>query len=49
MQKKSIVKLAQFAVPLKSSGRYFIEKRTDLRMIFKEIETELFIQLHLEG
>ena len=35
MQKKSIVKLAQFAVPLKSSGRYFIEKRTDLRNDFQ--------------
>ena len=35
MQKKSIVKLAQFAVPLKSRGRYFIEKRTDLRNDFQ--------------
>ena len=35
MQKKSIEKLAKFAVPLKSSGRFFIEKRTDLRSDFQ--------------
>ena len=35
MQKKSIEKLAKYAVPLKSSGRYFIEKRTDLRNDFQ--------------
>ena len=35
MQKKSIEKLAKFAVPLKSIGRYFKEKRTDLRNDFQ--------------
>ena len=35
MQKKSIEKLAKYAVPLKSSGRFFIEKRTDLRNDFQ--------------
>ncbi len=35
MQKKSIEKLARYAVPLKSSGRFFIEKRTDLRNDFQ--------------
>ena len=48
MQKKSIVKLSKFAVPLVSKGRFIPEKKTDLRMIFKVIEIELFIQLHLE-
>ena len=35
MQKKSFEKLAKFAVPLKSNGRFFIEKRTDLRNDFQ--------------
>ena len=35
MQKKSIEKLAKYAVPLKSNGRFFIEKRTDLRNDFQ--------------
>ncbi len=35
MQKKSIEKLAKFAVPFKSSGRFFIEKRTHLRNDFQ--------------
>ena len=35
MQKKSIEKLAKFAVPLKSKGRFFIEKRTNLRNDFQ--------------
>ena len=35
MQKKSIEKLAKYAVPLKSSGRFFVEKRTDLRNDFQ--------------
>ncbi len=35
MQKKSIEKLAKFAVPLRSSGRFFREKRTDLRNDFQ--------------
>ena len=35
MQKKSIEKLAKYAVPLKSSGRFFTEKRTDLRNDFQ--------------
>ena len=35
MQKKSIEKLAKYAVPLRSSGRFFIEKRTDLRNDFQ--------------
>ena len=35
MQKKSIEKLAKYAVPLKSSGRLFKEKRTDLRNDFQ--------------
>ena len=41
MQKKSIEKLAKYAVPLKSSGRFFIEKRTDddLDTILKRYDT----------
>ena len=35
MQKKSIEKLAKFAVPLKSKGRFFKEKKTDLRNDFQ--------------
>ena len=35
MQKNSIEKLTKYAVPLKSSGRFFIEKRTDLRNDFQ--------------
>ncbi len=35
MQKKSIEKLAKFAVPLISSGRFFDEKRTNLRNDFQ--------------
>ena len=35
MQKKSIVNLSQFAVPLKSKGRFFKEKKTDLRNDFQ--------------
>ncbi len=35
MQKKSIEKLAKFAVPLISSGRFFKEKRTNLRNDFQ--------------
>ena len=35
MQKKSIGKLAKFAVPPKSSGRFFREKGTDLRNDFQ--------------
>jgi dGTPase len=35
MQKKTIEKLAKFAVPLRSSGRFFKEKRTDLRNDFQ--------------
>ena len=35
MQKKSIVKLAKFAVPLRSRGRFFKEKRTSLRNDFQ--------------
>ncbi len=35
MQKKSISKLAKFAVPPKSSGRFFREKGTDLRSDFQ--------------
>ena len=35
MQKKSIEKLAKYAVPLKSSGRFFIENGTDLRNDFQ--------------
>jgi len=35
MQKKSIVKLSKFAVPLVSKGRLFKEKKTDLRNDFQ--------------
>ena len=35
MQKKSIEKLAKYAVPLKSRGRFFTEKRKDLRNDFQ--------------
>ena len=35
MQKKSIVKLSKFAVPLVSKGRFFKEKKTDLRNDFQ--------------
>ena len=35
MQKKSIVKLSKFAVPLASKGRFFREKKTDLRKDFQ--------------
>jgi dGTPase len=35
MQKKSIVKLSKFAVPLVSKGRFFREKKTDLRNDFQ--------------
>ena len=35
MQKKSIVKLSKFAVPLVSKGRLFREKKTDLRNDFQ--------------
>ncbi len=35
MQKKSIVNLSKFAVPLKSRGRFFKEKKTDLRNDFQ--------------
>ncbi len=35
MQKKSIEKLSKFAVPLISRGRFFREKRTDLRNDFQ--------------
>ena len=35
MQKKSIVNLSQFAVPLKSKGRFFKEKKTNLRNDFQ--------------
>ena len=35
MQKKSIEKLAKFAVPERSSGRFFKEKRTDIRNDFQ--------------
>ena len=35
MQKKSIGKLASFAVPLTSRGRFFMEKRTNLRNDFQ--------------
>ena len=35
MQKKSIVKLSKFAVPLVSKGRYFKEKKTSLRNDFQ--------------
>ena len=35
MQKKSIVKLSKFAVPFVSKGRFFREKKTDLRNDFQ--------------
>ena len=35
MQKKSIVNLSKFAVPFKSRGRFFREKKTDLRNDFQ--------------
>ena len=35
MQKKSIGNLSKFAVPLKSKGRFFKEKKTDLRNDFQ--------------
>ena len=35
MQKKSIVKLSKYAVPLKSKGRFFREKKTNLRNDFQ--------------
>ena len=35
MQKKSTVKLSKFAVPLKSKGRFFKEKKNDLRNDFQ--------------
>jgi dGTPase len=35
MQKKSIVKLSKFAVPLASKGRFFREKKTNLRNDFQ--------------
>ena len=35
MQKKSIGKRSKFAVPLKSKGRFFREKKTDLRSDFQ--------------
>ncbi len=35
MQKKSIVNLSKFAVPFKSKGRFFREKKTDLRNDFQ--------------
>ena len=35
MQKKSIVKLSKFAVPLVSKGRFYREKKTDLRNDFQ--------------
>ncbi len=35
MQKKSIVKLSKFAVPLVSKGRFFREKKNDLRNDFQ--------------
>ena len=35
MQKKSIEKLSKFAVPLVSKGRFFKEKKTDLRNDFQ--------------
>ena len=35
MQKKSIVKLSKYAVPLESKGRFFREKKTNLRNDFQ--------------
>ena len=35
MQKKSIGKISKFAVPLVSKGRFFNEKKTDLRNDFQ--------------
>ena len=35
MQKKSIGKLSKFAVPFVSKGRFFKEKKTDLRNDFQ--------------
>jgi len=35
MQKKSIEKLSEFAIPLKSKGRFFKENKTDLRNDFQ--------------
>ena len=35
MQKKSINKLSKLAVPLKSKGRFFKEKKTNLRNSFQ--------------
>ena len=35
MQKKSINKLSKIAVPIKSKGRYYIEKKTLLRNDFQ--------------
>ena len=35
MQKKSIGNLSKFAIPLKSKGRFFREKKTDLRNDFQ--------------
>ncbi len=35
MQKNSIIKLSKLAVPLKSKGRFFKDKRTDLRTDFQ--------------
>ena len=35
MQKKSIVKLSKFAVPIVSKGRFYREKKTDLRNDFQ--------------
>ena len=35
MQKKSIRNLSKFAVPFKSKGRFFKEKKTDLRNDFQ--------------
>ena len=35
MQKNSIIKLSKLAVPLKSKGRFYKDKRTDLRTDFQ--------------
>ena len=35
MQKKSIGKLSKLAVPLVTKGRFFKEKKTDLRNTYK--------------
>ena len=49
MQKKSIVKLSKLAVPLVSKGRFFKEKKTNLRNDFQRDRDRILHSTALEG